>query len=155
MRNESIVNDAKLIITTGTYGVLHLNDCIGLPRPIYLAFDENNNGLIPVPKYFWKLIHYPVANKATAVVAINNPHLAEMAKGDVFCPDVCDQVPWVNWDVTSIKNGYTFCCKAADLHKVVPYSPDLNVPLFTSAGNTARPLALGLLILCNLMISMY
>ena len=105
----------------------------GIQKPIYLAFDANNNGLIPAPKYYWKLIVDHATNNATAVVGINNPHLTSVAPEDIFCPDVCKQVPWVGQNIfnpSSISLGYTFCCTAADLHKVVAFSPDLNVPLF-------------------------
>lgn len=144
-----------MIIYTGTYGILHLEDYIGYPRPIYLAFDNENNGLIPVPKYFWKVVHDPVNKKATAVIGINNPDILEVKKEDIFCPDVCGQVPWVNWNVSSVLYGYTFCCKVADFHKVVPYAPDLDLPLFVGSASYVSPLSYGVTVLfaafCSLL----
>ena len=109
-----------------------LADINGVQQPIYLAFDANNNGLIPAPKYFWKLIHEPVSNTATAVIGINNPYNPVMPE-DIICPDVCDQIPWVNdaiFQINNVTKGYTFCCTAAELHKAISFAPNLDVPLF-------------------------
>ena len=119
----------KLTIYTGTFGICTLADVNGVQQPIYLAFDENNNGLIPVPKYYWKLIHDPVSNTATAVLGINNPH-NNVVPEDVICPDVCAEVPWVTWTLTDVYKGYTFCCTAAELYKAINFAPNLDVPLF-------------------------
>jgi hypothetical protein len=96
VRNLAVSRDVKLTVITGVNDICTLADVNGVQQPIYLAFDENNNGLIPVPKYYWKLIHDPVSNTATAVLGINNPH-NKVVQEDVICPDVCDQVPWVTW----------------------------------------------------------
>lgn len=128
VRNLAITRDDDYTVYTGTFGVTTLADINGIQQPIYLAFDENNNGLIPAPKYYWKLIHHPATDTATAVVGINNPYNTVQPQ-DIFCPNVCSQVPWVNWKVTDVKNGYTFCCTAADLHRAIDFAPDLDVPL--------------------------
>lgn len=130
VRNLAITRDADLTIYTGTFGVMTLADINGVQQPIYLAFDENNNGLIPVPKYYWKLIHDTAANTATAVLGINNPHIGQVLPEDIICPDVCSQVPWVTWAVTDIYKGYTFCCTAAELHRAIDFAPNLDLPLF-------------------------
>ena len=106
-----------------------LVDSRGIRQPLYLAVDKNNNGLIPVPKYFWKLVYDPVSESATAVVGINNPHLDRVLPADILCPDVCGQIPWIKWKLTDISKGYTFCCTAEDLHKAIPYAPNFSVPL--------------------------
>lgn len=130
VRSVAISRDVKLTIYTGTFDILTLADINGVQQPIYLAFDANNNGLIPVPKYYWKLIHDPVSNTATAVIGINNPHLTKVAPEDIICPDVCSQVPWLSIDFPNIYKGYTFCCTAAELHRAISFAPDLDVPLF-------------------------
>lgn len=110
-----------------------LADINGVQQPIYLAFDANNNGLLPAPKYFWKLIHEPISNTATAVIGINSPYLDPVMPEDIICPDVCDQIPWVNdaiFQLTNIARGYTFCCTAAELHNAVSFAPNMEVPLF-------------------------
>jgi len=130
IRNLAINRRIDFTIYTGTYGVVTLADINGVQQPIYLTFDENNNGLIPAPKYFWKVVHHPASNTATAVIGINNPHIGVVQPTDIFCPDVCSEVPWVTWVRSDIPKGYTFCCTVAELHKAIGFSPDLDLPLF-------------------------
>jgi hypothetical protein len=118
-----------------------LADINNVQQPIYLVLDENNNGLIPVPKYYWKLIHDSISSTATAVIGINNPYLNPEEEEDIICPNVCDQVPWVNKatsSLTDITRGYTFCCTTADLHKAIRYAPYMDVPLFGSAATNSK-----------------
>ena len=133
VRQIAIARDIDLTIHTGTYGTMNLADVNGKQRPFYLAQDKNNNGVVPVPKYFWKLIHDPSSETATAVIGINNPHLERITSSDILCPDVCNQVSWIatlRWKPHDFSKGYMFCCTAQSLHKAVSYAPDLDLPLF-------------------------
>ncbi len=120
VRNLAARRKADYTIYTGTYGILTLPDVKGQQKPINLA-----DYRIPVPKYFWKVIHDPTAKKATAVIGINNPHLAKIKDEDVFCPDICNQISWIKFERKIIARGFTFCCNVPSLHKVISYSPDL------------------------------
>ena len=114
---------------TGGFGTLTLADVNNVQQPIYLYFDANNNGMLPAPKFYWKVVHDINTNTAVAVVGINNPYLTPTA-ADVICPDVCDQVSWVTWNRTSIQSGYMYCCTVASLRAAVSYAPDLgDLPL--------------------------
>ena len=131
VRREAINRRMDFTIYTGTFGVVTLADIDNKQQPIYLAFDDNNNGLIPAPKYFWKLVHDTKNNRATAVIGINNPHIGAVTPADILCPDVCAQVPWVDWSgLTDLGKGYTFCCTSAELRKAIDFAPDLDLPLF-------------------------
>jgi hypothetical protein len=90
-------------VYTGTFGIVTLADINGVQQPIYLAFD-NTTGLIPAPLYYWKLVHDPAANTATAIVGINNPWLNPVPSEAIFCPSVCQQIPWVNAAVPQLTN---------------------------------------------------
>ena len=130
---------ADYTVYTGTYGTLTLADASSKQQAIYLTTDVNNNNLIPVPKYYWKLVHDPEAKTATAIVGLNNPHhsLPETTSGggggndDVFfCPDVCGQVPWLqNFKqyFNRTTSGLTFCCTADQLRRTVAHVPDLGM----------------------------
>jgi len=106
---------------------LTLADIKGVQQPIYLAKDANNNNIIPAPKYYWKIVHDTVGKKATAFIGINNPHIGTVVGSDIFCTDVCGQVnSWANWSNRfELPKGYMFCCKVADFHSKVLYSPNL------------------------------
>ncbi|KAI9550132.1 hypothetical protein GHT06_020089 [Daphnia sinensis] len=130
VRQIAITRDLDLTVYTGTFGIMTLTDAKGKQQPLYLTFDKNNNGLIPVPKYYWKLIHHPDSGTATAVLGINNPHLDRVVPADILCPDVCNRIPWMNWKLNDISKGYMFCCTAEELRKAIPFAPDLVAPLF-------------------------
>lgn len=130
-RNLASGRKLDLVTYTGTFGTTTLADVNGVHQPIFLAKDANNNNMVPVPKYFWKVVHDPFSNTSTAVVGINNPHLGVVTGADVLCDDVCGQITWVTWsnrfDVTK---GYMFCCTVQSLRNVVPYAPNLgDLPL--------------------------
>lgn len=130
VREISTTRDLDLAIYTGTFRTMTLLDVKGTPRPLYLAVDKNNNGILPVPLYYWKVIHESNSDTATAVIGVNNPHLERISPEDIICPNVCHKIPWINWKLTDISKGYMFCCTVKDLHKVIPYAPNLDVPLF-------------------------
>ena len=127
VRDLAIARGYNLITYTGTYDILTLADANGVQKPIYLAKDANNNNILPAPKYYWKVIHDPITNMATAVIGINNPHLATVTAADVFCTDVCDQIiTWQTWpNRFDITRGYMFCCSVQSLANVVPHAPNL------------------------------
>lgn len=120
VRNLASGRMTDFTIYTGTFGILTLADVHGQQKPITLS-----DGKIPVPKYYWKVIHDPASGKATAVIGINNPYLTVITGADVFCPDVCNQVTWIKFERTRLANGYTFCCTVQSLRKIISYSPDL------------------------------
>ena len=123
VRNLAAERKADYTIFTGTFGLMTLPDVQGRQKRLFLA-----NGQIPVPKYFWKVIHEPATKKATAVIGINNPHLATITGADVFCPDVCPS--WIKFERLRITSGYTFCCTVQSLHNVISHSPNLgDLPL--------------------------
>lgn len=124
-RNLAVAREANLNIYTGVFGVLTLADVKNVQKPIYLAFDSNKNGLIPAPKYYWKVVHDRSTDTATSFVGINNPHLKSVLPDDILCRDVCNRVPWAIWNRLNIANGYMFCCTVADLKQVISYAPVL------------------------------
>ena len=124
-RNLASARVHDLRTYTGGFGVLTLADVKGVQQPIYLAKDANNNDVVPAPKYYWKVVHDTNTNTATAFVGINNPHLTSVSAGDIICPDVCSQVSWVTWTLTSIPKGYMYCCTVSSLRSAISYAPNL------------------------------
>ena len=97
-------------ITTGTLDIMQLADANGTLHDVYLGVDGNNNQIVPVPKYFWKIVQHQDSQNATVFVVINNPHLKRVEATDIFCRDVCRDIRWVNWPTRNINRGYMFCC---------------------------------------------
>ena len=112
----AIQRDINLTVYTGTFGIVTLADINNVQQPIYLAFDNSTgNGLIPAPLYYWKVVHDPVANTATAIVGINNPWLNPVPPEAVFCPSVCSQVPSTDQHCKRVINPLTFSYLCIDL----------------------------------------
>jgi len=125
VRNLAASRVLTLTTYTGGFDVLKLPNSHGKDIPIYLTIDDKNNSLIPVPKYYWKVVHDPLSKTATAFVAFNNPHMNVVKAEDIFCEDVCDQLPWVTWKRRKIPSGYMFCCTVQALSDAIPYAPKL------------------------------
>nr|XP_040570009.1 uncharacterized protein LOC121119415 [Lepeophtheirus salmonis] len=109
---------SKLTVYTGTYEILELHQ-----KQIFLLEKK----FIPVPRYFWKVLHDPARKKAVAFVGYNN--VLRKTSPKPICTDVCDQIPWVDWERESLFKGYMYCCKVEDLNKAISYSPDLDASL--------------------------
>lgn len=82
-----------------------------------------SDSYLPVPKYFWKVIHNPTTNEAVAFVGVNDAHLT--SKPSRICSNVCDQIVWADWDMDNLESGYMYCCTVEDLKSTVDYVPDL------------------------------
>jgi len=124
-RNLAANRLRTLTTYTGGFDVLKLPNSKGEDTPIYLATDKENNSLIPVPKYYWKIVHDPLSDTAATFVTLNNPHMNIVKPTDIFCDDVCDQLPWVTWQRLKIPSGYTFCCTVQALTDTILYAPKL------------------------------
>uniref|UniRef100_A0A336LKP8 CSON012545 protein n=1 Tax=Culicoides sonorensis TaxID=179676 RepID=A0A336LKP8_CULSO len=114
---------------TGTHGVTTLWDEQNKPHEIYLAFDENNNGLIPVPKIYYKILVERKTKFGIVLIGVNNPYLdlKEIESDYVLCKDVSDQINWVSWDKKNITLGYSYACDVNEFMAVIKHIPDLIV----------------------------
>lgn len=112
---------------TGVYGVTTLPNKEGRETPLYLSHDSNNNGLIPVPKIYFRVVIQPATKKGIVFVGVNNPHLtlAQIKKDYVFCTDVSDKVNYINWKKTDITAGYSYACEVSDFLRTVKTLPAL------------------------------
>ena len=125
---RNIASERSITYTTysGGFDVLELADEDGDMQPIYLANDSEGYAIVPVPKYYWKVVHDPIDKAATVFIGINNPHLTELAAEDVFCNDVCDKLSeWMDDRRLELGSGYMFCCSVSDFKRVVPFAPSL------------------------------
>ncbi|EDW33532.1 GL21712 [Drosophila persimilis] len=112
---------------TGVWGVTTLPNKDGVETPLYLARDANNNGLIPVPKLYFRVVIEPSTHRGIVFVGVNNPHLSEeqIKRDYVLCDDVSDQVTYINWKKDDIKTGWSYACEVADFLKTVKHLPAL------------------------------
>lgn len=110
---------------TGTWGVSTLPDAQGVHRPLYLDFDGNNNGLIPVPKLYYRVIFEPDTRNGIVLLGVNNPHasLAQIEEEYLICTDIGDQLDWISWTKSDLKKGYSYACTVEDFTSVVKDLP--------------------------------
>ncbi|XP_017081340.1 uncharacterized protein LOC108114738 [Drosophila eugracilis] len=110
---------------TGTWGVSTLPDVDGVERELYLDFDENNNGLIPVPKLYYRVVIDRESRKGIVLLGVNNPHadLEQIEKDYIICNDIGEQLSWVSWTKEDLKKGYSYACTVEDFTAVVKDLP--------------------------------
>ncbi|KAM7357046.1 salivary protein Tsal1-like [Cochliomyia hominivorax] len=115
---------------TGVYGVTTLPNKEGRQTPLYLSYDANNNGLIPVPQLYFRVVIQPSTKKGIVFIGVNNPHLTldQIEKDYIICPDVSDEISYIPWKKTDITAGYSYACEVAEFLKVVKNLPDLSAP---------------------------
>ncbi|XP_017466898.1 PREDICTED: uncharacterized protein LOC108359511 [Rhagoletis zephyria] len=113
---------------TGVYGVTTLPNADGVQTPLYLAYDSNNNGLIPVPKLYFRIVIERTSQKGIVFIGVNNPHLSleEIQKDYILCADVADQVDYINWKRTDLTAGYSYACTVDDFKQNVTYLPEVS-----------------------------
>ncbi|KAI5638102.1 DNA/RNA non-specific endonuclease domain-containing protein [Phthorimaea operculella] len=90
LRRRAYTQNSTLDVYTGTLGVLNLKNKDGRDTPLYLADDENNNGIVPVPMYFFKLVYDPRRRLSTGFVTINSQFYNKTTNDRLtFCDDIC------------------------------------------------------------------
>ncbi|XP_050722591.1 uncharacterized protein LOC127001660 isoform X1 [Eriocheir sinensis] len=118
-----------LVVYSGGWDVLELDDINGNPVKVFLGLTEGKE-VVPAPAVTWKVVHDQSTNCAAAVVGVNNPHLT--AAPATLCSDLCSSLTWIDFEVTDLAYGYTYCCTVDDLRNAIPHVPDLgNVCLLT------------------------
>ncbi|EDV40782.1 uncharacterized protein Dana_GF23745 [Drosophila ananassae] len=130
---RNFVADENLTVDcyTGTWGVSTLADGNGIQKELYLDFDENNNGLIPVPKLYFRVVVDRASQKGIVLIGVNNPHadLEQIKQEYILCPDIGEQISWISWTKDDLKKGYSYACTVEDFTAVVKDLPleDLKV----------------------------
>ncbi|CAH2055799.1 unnamed protein product, partial [Iphiclides podalirius] len=131
LRNHIHAIGWDTVVYTGTYGVSELADQHGRSVGIYLHSDVNNNPVIPVPKYFYKVVYEPSTKRGIAFVGINNPHCtAKEARSLFFCRDLCRDnrnFNWLSWHPDKSSEGYAFCCTVEQFRETVRHLPNFEV----------------------------
>lgn len=121
---EFIVDHTEdVVIYTGTHEVMQLQDVNGDMVQIFL-YDGDK---LPVPRFYWKIIHDPEAGKGVAIIGINNPHLKSVPPEMILCPKIPNHplLDRLHEHVEDISRGYMYACRVEDLAKVVEEIPEL------------------------------
>ncbi|KAJ2938339.1 hypothetical protein O0L34_g13261 [Tuta absoluta] len=127
LRRRAFSKNSTLEVYTGTLEVLTAKNKDGRDTPLYLADDENNNGILPVPMYFFKLVFEPRRRLSTAFVSINSQFYNKTINDRLtFCDDICgdNELPWLRW---RNDGAHSFCCDYEQFTQRVTFLPPLDV----------------------------
>ncbi|KAG7177125.1 Nuclease EXOG-like 1 [Homarus americanus] len=128
-RDLAVKHGSDLTVYSGGWDLLELDDINNNSVKIYLGLTEGKE-VVPAPAITWKVVYEKSSKRAAAIVGVNNPHLEEPPTK--LCPDLCDSLVWVNFDLNDLVHGFTYCCTVDDLRQAVPHVPDLgDVDLLT------------------------
>lgn len=114
------------VLYTGKWGVQRLADERGVERQLFLSFDRNDRGRIPVPMFYYKVVIGERSGRGIVFVGVNNPHAsaAEVRAGKYrLCADVSDRVDYVDWQRANLTMGYAYACEVNEFARVVGHLP--------------------------------
>lgn len=115
-------------VYTGVYGQMTMEDINGIQQPVYLhPYISAKDAVMPVPKFYWKVIYDPLSMRGTAFVSLNDPFIKSITDDVYLCTDISKKIKWVHWKPRDIISGISYACSVADLQKAVPVVPPLDV----------------------------
>jgi len=109
-------------VYTGVHGQMTMKDNNGIQQPVYLYAK-----VIPVPKFYWKVIYDPLSKQGTAFVGLNDPFIESITDDVYLCTDISEKIEWLKWKPFDIVSGISYACSVADLKKEVPILDSLDV----------------------------
>merc|ERR1712002_190777 len=110
-----------LHVVTGTYDILQYPNSKKKMTDIFL---EEEQSLVPAPKYYWKLVRDPINDTAAVFIGLNNPHIKKAPRK--LCKDRCSEMSsWVKWSTDRLEAGYMYCCSVEDASKRIKAIPKL------------------------------
>lgn len=120
--------NVDFVVYTGTYGVTTLKDANGVEHEIYLD-EENGVGRVPVPKVYYRILHHEESKSGIVIIGVNNPYVTveEINRDYVICPDLSDQVSFLDMNLRDLKGGYMYACDYNEFIKVVDHLPEMNI----------------------------
>jgi len=90
------------------FQTLTLPDANGDLHEVFL----DQRRLIPVPLFYWKIVHDPEVNEAIVFVGVNSPRSYddEIPPELSICPDICESAGWNFPNKNVTEKGFLYCC---------------------------------------------
>ena len=112
-----------LEVYTGVHGLLHSKHVNGTSVPLYLHANQTHRA-IPIPKFYWKVVHEKTSNRAIAFVGSNDQF---DTKDSHICEDIgrSTNIKWLKWKPNDASHGISYVCQVDDLRRVVPTVPNI------------------------------
>lgn len=114
-------------VYTGTHGHCTLPDTKNRQQPLFLALNlQEGANRIPVPLLYYKMIIAESIDAGIVLIGVNNPYVSiDSIEQYVVCPDISDQVNYIDWDRKNVTAGYSYACSVSDFIKTVKTLPKL------------------------------
>jgi len=114
-----------LQVVTGTHDILQYPNSDNKKTDIFL---EEEQSLVPAPKYYWKLVRDPINDTAAVFIGLNDPHIKSPPRK--LCRDRCSEMSsWVKWSMDRLEAGFMYCCSVEDASKRIK-----GIPMVTETG---------------------
>lgn len=123
VRKQAELRNTQLKIYTGSHGVLQLPDIKNNLVDIYLL----PKNILPVPKYFWKILYDEKTHQAIVLINLNNPTVKQIPSGTIFCTNICKIFGWARKSWNKPNKGLIFCCSYEEFRKTVLTVPKIKV----------------------------
>lgn len=112
-------SNVELDIYSGTFGTLLING-----REFYLTHNSRNQGVIPVPEFFFKVVLDRLSGNGVAIITVNHPFITDKTKNKYnLCKDISKNITWVERIKPVLTAGYYYACDVNDFVKVVKFLP--------------------------------
>ncbi len=116
-------------VFTGTLGQLSYTSDSGQKVKLFLGAQGSTPAeptVLPVPEFYWKVVHDPLSGDAVVFVGLNDPYFEGDPSVDAqICPDVCESGLWFFAHRKDVARGYTYCCTYQEFAAVVEWAPDI------------------------------
>jgi len=116
----------NLDVYTGSWGNEQLWNTAGSWRNIFLDWPAAR---IQMPMIYYKILIDQASLSGVVFIGVNNPHLTLtdiQTRGYIICPDVSNQINYINWTRTNLRRGYSYACEVHEFTRVVPHIPAIN-----------------------------
>ena len=117
----------KLTVYQGTQDILSYQDTNGNEQELYAAYGSTK---VPIPLYFWKVIHDEATNEGVGFIGVNDILADEYT--NLLCDNVCDKLTWIGWQEEDfrfdnfVKGRMSCCALGQEFKDLIDVSPDLS-----------------------------
>ncbi|XP_061500725.1 uncharacterized protein LOC1275759 isoform X1 [Anopheles gambiae] len=111
-RKVAIQLNDTVDVYSGVYDVLQLPNKKGNLVSLSLGDD----GVVPVPKWLWKVVVHRPSNKGIVLITLNNPFATS---AETLCEDICSRYGWNQKEFQDLRKGFTYCCSVSEAQKSI------------------------------------
>ncbi|XP_067627227.1 uncharacterized protein [Eurosta solidaginis] len=131
----------KYLVYIGSYGNATMPARKGATDLLVDLSVRSSNLVVTAPTYIWSYVKSLTTDNEEefVVIAHNSPYVVAPDHSEFCTNDICDEIAWLKESqfghLRRIPTfGYTFCCRAEDVAKVINYFPYAKEKMETTTG---------------------